>query len=89
MTGRNFVTTSTGFMGLAPKAAVEGDHIVLMPGGKVPYVLRPNGRPTVRDFDNDGANTDDCYEFIGDCYMHGIMFGEAWDESKLQPITLV
>ena len=88
MTGRNFVTTSTGFMGLAPKAAVEGDHVVLMPGGKIPYVLRPIGRPTVTDFD-DGADTDDCYEFIGDCYMHGIMFGEAWDESKLQPITLV
>ena len=40
----------------------ENDKIFLSYGGSVPYVLRPS---------------DDKYYFLGECYVHGIMDGEA------------
>ena len=89
-TARLLAVTSTGYLGLVPEDAAEGDHVVLMPGGKVPYVLR---RIEVSADENrvEHDRTDDkgYYSFIGDCYMHGIMHGEAYDETKLQTITLV
>jgi hypothetical protein len=39
--GRNFIITAKGYIGWAPELAEVGDLIVLMPGGSVPYVLRP------------------------------------------------
>jgi hypothetical protein len=40
-TDRNFIPTAKGYIGWAPELPKEGDLIVLMPGGKVPYDLRP------------------------------------------------
>jgi hypothetical protein len=42
-------------------------------GGSVPYILRP---------------IDDYYQLIGDAYVHGVMDGEAWLESRIQEIIL-
>jgi hypothetical protein len=39
-----------------------GDVLVIFLGGKFPYVVRSNG--------------DGTYRFIGDAYVHGIMYGE-------------
>ena len=86
--GRRFATTSSGYIGLIPEAAEPGDHVVVMPGGKVPYIIRQlegaYGHHTADGF----STLTERYEFIGDCHIHGIMFGEAWDETKLQPIVL-
>lgn len=38
--GRRFVLTSSGFMGLAPHAAESGDHVFLIAGCDVPLILR-------------------------------------------------
>lgn len=81
--GRVLAMTSTGYIGWVPKQAKEDDHIVLLPGGKVSYALRELEETT------GGSAGTARYAFLGDCYIHGIMFGEAWDASKLQPITLV
>ncbi|KAF2174689.1 hypothetical protein K469DRAFT_613736, partial [Zopfia rhizophila CBS 207.26] len=60
---RLFFFTRDGHMGLCPRAARVGDLIVILYGGSVPYVLR--------------RHSDDCYTFVGECYVHGMMFGEA------------
>ncbi|KAJ4987096.1 nol1 nop2 sun family protein [Stagonosporopsis vannaccii] len=86
--GRNFAITNTGYIGLIPEKAKPGDHLVLMPGGKVPYILR-RVRESKKRRHWKKRNAVRRYEFIGDCYIHGIMHGEAWDESKLQKIILV
>lgn len=75
-------------MGWFPESAKEGDKIALMPGGRVPYLLRKLVNPEEGSSTNSNTGAER-YEFIGDCYVHGIMFGEAWDESKLQKIILV
>lgn len=52
------------FKGLGPAALQEGDIIVVLLGGPVPYLLRPAA----------GLHT---YTLVGECYVHGIMNGEA------------
>jgi hypothetical protein len=47
---RNLAITSKGFPALVPKAARYGDIIAVMPGGAVPYVLRPRERKETYEF---------------------------------------
>jgi hypothetical protein len=58
-------------------------------GSKVPFVLRPV-------VDNDGTSSfDNSFRLVSDCYLHGIMDGEAMtddddgDESNEQYVFLV
>ncbi|KAK3695771.1 heterokaryon incompatibility protein-domain-containing protein [Podospora appendiculata] len=68
--------TGKGYLALLPFDAEKEDRIVLLQGGKTPYVVRPR-RAEAR------------WEFIGDCYVHGIMDGEAWDGHGLEEMVLV
>lgn len=63
--GRQLFTTKAGSLGLGPDIALEGDIIVVLLGGPVPYILRP--------FDGAGS----AYQLVGECYIDGIMHGEA------------
>lgn len=54
-----------GYVGLVPDHAKVGDAPVIFYGGKFPYVVRGGG--------------DGTYTFIGDAYVHGIMYGEFLD----------
>jgi hypothetical protein len=85
--GRNFIVTRKGYIGWTPKDAEVGDLVVVMPGGKVPYILRlllmrSESEPT-------DATAASRYTFIGDAYIHGIMQSAAYDEEKLESIILV
>lgn len=82
--GRQVALTSIGYRCLVPERAKKGDNVVLMPGGSVPYILRPAPLRPER-----GGEVVGRYIFLGDSYIHGIMYGEAWDESKLRDIILV
>jgi hypothetical protein len=53
---------SKGYVGLVPNHADVGDVLVVFRGGKFPYVLRDSG--------------DGTYRFVGDAYVHGIMYRE-------------
>ncbi|CAG8957651.1 hypothetical protein HYFRA_00010518 [Hymenoscyphus fraxineus] len=57
-----FFTTSDGYMGLGAGTIKLGDMICVLYGGGVMYILRPAGKD---------------YLFIGECYTHGLMGGEA------------
>jgi hypothetical protein len=58
--------TAGGYLAAVPYTTKVGDCIVLLAGGRLPFVLRPTG---------------DHYCFIGPCYVHGIMNGEAFPEN--------
>ncbi len=64
--GRRLFATNRGYIGLGPDGMQKGDHVYVLSGGKVPYILRPVSGPRPRTF-----------ELVGDCYLHGIMDGEA------------
>ncbi|KAH3954369.1 hypothetical protein HBI56_046650 [Parastagonospora nodorum] len=59
---RRFFVTKNGLMGVGPDGMNEGDVIGILFGGRVPYVLRP---------------VDDGFRFVGECYVSGLMNGEA------------
>ncbi|KAH4056621.1 hypothetical protein HBH64_235610 [Parastagonospora nodorum] len=63
MEGRRVFITSQGRIGIGPDHMEPNDVIAVLFGGKFPLVLRPkeNGR----------------WRFIGLCYIHGYMKGEA------------
>lgn len=42
---------------------MDGDVIAVFYGCEVPFLLRAAGG--------------DCYKLVGNCYVHGIMYGEA------------
>ncbi|KAK6860161.1 heterokaryon incompatibility protein-domain-containing protein [Apiospora arundinis] len=59
---RRFVRTKSGYYALCPGLVKVGDLIVVLMGCMTPFVLRPAG---------------DGYLLVGDCYVHGIMQGQA------------
>lgn len=60
---QQFCKTEKGRLGWVPHGVAVGDAICLLNGGHVPYVMRNDGR--------------DIYEWIGECYIQGLMEGEA------------
>jgi hypothetical protein len=66
--GRRLFRTSRGFMGLGPAAAQVGDRICVLFGGQVLYVLR--------------GHTESHFEFVGECYVHGMMDGQACKDGE-------
>lgn len=63
MLHRRLFVTSTGHLGLGPAGMMSGDVVVVLFGGRVPYVLRRVG--------------DGYWRFVGECYVDGFMHGEA------------
>jgi hypothetical protein len=61
--GRSFFTTQEGYVGLAPKASKPGDKVCVLFGCRSPLILRPT--------------TNMRYQVIGECYICGLMNGEA------------
>ncbi|EMD95085.1 hypothetical protein COCC4DRAFT_53978 [Bipolaris maydis ATCC 48331] len=59
---RTLITTSTGYLGLAPIAVRRGDVVAILFGSKCPMILRPVG--------------DYRFQVVGECYIHGLMNGE-------------
>lgn len=87
------LTLRENFLGLAPSKAREGDLVCILYGCSVPVVLRRIDRTTGdkdpaialprRKADDksptrsSSSKSDHYYEFIGECYIHGMMDGEA------------
>ncbi|KAF2429737.1 hypothetical protein EJ08DRAFT_698008 [Tothia fuscella] len=65
---RRLFSTEEGHLGLGPLSLDAGDEIFLLEGGRTPYVLR-------KRYDGSGK-----WEFLGDCYIHGVMHGEMMTE---------
>ena len=63
--GRRFFTTSKNYMGLAQSGVRIGHAVVVLHGGKTPYLLQRKRR---------GSSG---YRFVGECYVHGLMNGET------------
>ncbi|KAK3367713.1 heterokaryon incompatibility protein-domain-containing protein [Podospora didyma] len=61
--GRRLLVTKSGILGLAPASTVPGDLVVVLLGAPVPHILR--------------KQADGDYILVGECYVHGIMGGEA------------
>lgn len=65
--GRCLSTTVNSHLALVPMSASTDDQIVVLSGGKLPFVLRAMGSTS---------------KIIGPCYVHGIMDGEAFPKEE-------
>lgn len=60
-----FFKTPDGLVGLCPPFVRSGDLVVVLYGGKVPYIIRPRRRAGAVD----EKDTSSIYEFVGECYL--------------------
>ena len=73
--GRRFFTTSKGYMGLCQSATPIGHTVVILHGGKTPYLLQGTGKRG--------------YRFVGEFYIHGLMNGKALTESIAEQVFAI
>jgi hypothetical protein len=69
---RRLFRTKLGYFGLGSSNVVPGDQVVVLFGGRVPFVLRKKSKH---------------YRLISDCYVRGIMNGElinAWKQGLIE-----
>jgi len=70
---RRLFASRRGYLALGPVSAEVGDVMCLVPGFKMPVVLRPM----------DGQR----FNFVGEAYVHGIMYGEVATEFHDKDLT--
>jgi hypothetical protein len=68
---RRLFATDKGYIGLAPAGTQVGDRVCILLGGHTPFLLRPSEQYSGR------------YRLVGECYVHGIMHGEALQQDGL------
>ncbi|GME28442.1 hypothetical protein DL768_008902 [Neofusicoccum parvum] len=73
--GRSFVITSKGFVGLAPEKALAGDLVCFFMGNRDPFILRPKGTTSTE------------YRFIGETLITGMMEGELLAKADESEVT--
>lgn len=73
--GRRLFATRKGYLGLGPASLEVGDTVWILPGAKVPFILRhaagAAGNVAIEEMPR--------YKLVGEAYVHGIMKGEAVD----------
>ncbi|KAI6080891.1 HET-domain-containing protein [Hypoxylon rubiginosum] len=73
---RMLCTTDRGYLGWVPDITRKGDSVFIFPGASVPFVVRPAG--------------DGVYRLIDECYIDGIVCGEALENDPTEKnITLI
>ena len=70
---RRLIVTRNGALGLAPEESKKRDLICILYNCSVPVVLRRM---------EDSETKEEYYVFIGECYVHGIMDGEAFERAR-------
>jgi hypothetical protein len=75
---RRFCITESGYIGLVPLLCLPGDCVVIISGVKTPFVFRR--LETVRL---------EVYEIVGECYVHGIMDGEAASPNHMRDVMVM
>ena len=66
---RTLVLTKKGYLGLGPTNAQKGDLVCILYGCSVPVIIRKYGQD---------------YRFVGESYIHGLMYGAAVDQPSLR-----
>jgi hypothetical protein len=73
---------------LALEGARVGDEIWLAKGARVPVVLRPEGekKRLGAEVEEGGLGP---YRFVGDAYVHGVMYGECFEPERCGQVSII
>jgi hypothetical protein len=78
---RRLFTTTNGYAGKGATTDIaSGDKICIFHGAKTPFIIRPNSTL-------DGQEL--TYALVGDCYVHGLMYGDGLKLGITEDIILV
>ena len=75
--GRRFAITDTGYMCLVPSSTEIGDAIAILLGFPTPFTIRLEPEPGVSELGLERVRA----QLVGDTYMHGVMYAEAFVEA--------
>jgi hypothetical protein len=64
--GRRLFVTHNAYVGLAREEVKVGDLVTILMGGDIPFLLRERTEEST-------------FQFVGEAYVHGVMYGEAID----------
>ena len=73
MLNRRLVNTQLGRLGLAPSPVRKSDLVCILFRCSVPILLR---------WQQDAVTDEEYFQIIGECYIHGIMEGEALELAR-------
>lgn len=73
---RRLFTTQRGYIGMASSDAGINDAVAFFPGARVPFVVRPQSKPSH-------------YELVGDCFVYGLMRGEASSARRVMSVMIL
>jgi hypothetical protein len=65
-----FAISEKGHYAMVPFETQEGDVLAVLPGGKIPFILRPVTAPA-------GEKSEPSFSIVGGGYVHGFMDGEV------------
>lgn len=73
--------TKLGYIGLGFDTTETGDQVWILAGARTPFVLRSVG---------DGIPNQEKFQLVGECYVHGVMRGEAVaaQNAEFEPIII-
>jgi hypothetical protein len=71
----NMCITPMGYIGLLPLATKIGDEVAILHGCDSPFVIRR-------------SKPDTFYKLIGECYVHGMMEGELFEDIRF-PVEVI
>jgi len=81
-TCRRFFITNKCYLGLGPHNMQAGDEIHIVAGGNCPLVLRKASH------ERSIQSANPTYTLVGDCYLHGVMDGEAAENFEERTTTI-
>jgi hypothetical protein len=70
---RRFAVTERGYFLMGPDSMEDRDVVVVLDGGRTPFVLRPDGSQPQK------------WSLVGECYVHGLMSGEVYSLPDTKP----
>jgi hypothetical protein len=82
---RGVFWTRKGYFGLAANECKAGDEVWLAMGAKIPFIFRG---PVFTRSTDDGRELG-FYNLVCEAYVHGIMEGEQWDNSRASRVFLI
>ena len=88
---RKIFRTERGYLGISCEHVQRGDNVVILWGGRLPYILREHGDTLLPGVRGWPSLTDDTvvptYKLIGgECYVHGLADGEGLDIAEREGI---
>ena len=73
LNGKRLFVSEKGYIGWGPETTQEGDRVVVLNGGEMPFIVRELEAPSPGSTEKDAL----ACTLVGESYVHGLMNGQA------------